>query len=127
MELTLASPVLAAHHAMFAVVERSLVKAAGQMRAESFLRFQNNDCRKVCKRCGEDWGTPTETCFVRDHNLVEVGQPSAEDTRSLEETEEADTDTLLPSKHVRPVVNKRKRKIVEMLERYPPVITYHMF
>ena len=79
----------------------------------------------MCKRCGEDWGQPTELCYVRDHNLVEAGQPTVQDT--VDDIEEGETDTLLASKDVKPTVTKRKRKIVEMLERYPPVITYHMF
>ena len=87
------------------------------------LNFANG--RKVCKKCREDWGQPTEECFVREHNLVEAGQSTLQDT--LDDMEEGETDTLLPSKNVKPRVMKRKRKIVEMLERYPPVITYHMF
>ena len=64
---------------------------------------------------------------MRDHNLVELiaGQPTVQHT--LEDIEEGETETLIVSKHVKPTVTKRKRKIVEMLERYPPVITYHIF
>ena len=27
-------------------------------------------CREVCKKCGQDWGTPPRACFIKDHNLV---------------------------------------------------------
>ena len=64
---------------------------------------------------------------MRDHNLVELVADHPTVLHTGEDIEEGETDTLLVSKHVRPSVSKRKRKIVEMLERYPPVITYHIF
>ena len=92
----------------------------------SSVRIKNNhDGRKVCQKCGDDWGQPTAGCYVREHNLLEAVQPTVQD--SLEDIEESETDSLLARKHVKPAVTKRKRKIVEMLERYPPVITYHIF
>ena len=57
---------------------------------------------------------------------MDVGQPTVQDT--LDDIEEGEAGTLLASRNnVKPTVAKRKRKIVEMLERYPPVITYHIF
>ena len=56
---------------------------------------------------------------------MEAGHPTVQDTE--DDIEDGETDSLLARKHVKPAVTKRKRKIVEMLERYPPVITYHIF
>ena len=87
-------------------------------------------CRKVCKRCGVDWGLPAGQCYVREHNLVLLEEEKENNQEDIEEPN--DTDILLAySKQVKPVAKSstsiRKRKIVEMLERYPPVITYHIF
>ena len=56
---------------------------------------------------------------------LDVGQTSVQN--NPDDVEEGETDTMLFSKHVKSRVIKRKAKIVEMLERYPPVITYHIF
>ena len=56
---------------------------------------------------------------------LDVGQTSVQN--NPDDVEEVETDTMLFSKHVKSKVIKRKAKIVEMLERYPPVITYHIF
>ena len=53
---------------------------------------------------------------------LDVGQTSVQNN-----PDDVETDIMLFSKHVKSRVIKRKAKIVEMLERYPPVITYHIF
>ena len=32
-------------------------------------------CRKVCKKCGRDWGSPALDCFRKDHELVDINLP----------------------------------------------------
>jgi hypothetical protein len=32
-------------------------------------------CRKVCKKCGRDWGSPALDCFRKAHELVDINQP----------------------------------------------------
>ena len=78
-----------------------------------------------------DWGLPAGECYVRDHNLVQIQDEVEEENEEVEEKdeeEEEENDNLLS--FVKPVklnTSKTKKKIVEMLERYPPVITYHIF
>ena len=31
-------------------------------------------CQKICKKCGAPWGSPSQQCFVKDHNLVKIDQ-----------------------------------------------------
>ena len=91
-------------------------------------------CTKVCLKCGELWGLPAGECYVREHNLVDLQQEQEEDQEEEEEKEEKEFEEIKEKDNllsfVKPVkvnTSKTKRKIVEMLERYPPVITYHMF
>ena len=89
-------------------------------------------CTKVCRKCGELWGLPAGECYVREHNLVDLQEQEQEQEEEEKEEKEVEEikekDNLLS--FVKPVKEntfKTKKKIVEMLERYPPVITYHMF
>ena len=37
--------------------------------------------REVCKKCGENWGSPARACFIKDHNLVYVERDAEEKDR----------------------------------------------
>ena len=95
----------------------------------SCCHAQVNDagCRKVCKKCGESWGEPAGTCFVKIHNLVSIDDTVLPDDNK-ETLDEADEKYLfLPeTKFHKPVEKKRLRKVTDLLEKYPPIITYHM-
>jgi len=85
-------------------------------------------CRKVCKKCGQDWGTQTEDCFIKEHNLVEIGEEKVAEV-SDEEGEEAseDDDLIISYKFVREdKKDKKLLKMFELLDKFPPIITYHV-
>lgn len=29
-------------------------------------------CEKICKKCGSPWGSPSQQCFIKNHNLVKI-------------------------------------------------------
>ena len=95
----------------------------------SCCRAKVNDagCKKVCKKCGVAWGQPAGTCFVRSHNLVNIEDVVADDNDEvLDETDE--NSVFLPkTKLSKPIEKKRIRKVTDILEKYPPIITYHIF
>merc|ERR1719154_502537 len=81
-------------------------------------------CRKVCKKCGEDWGEPTEDCFRKEHNTVEIGEESVAD--ELEEDAVNDeNEKVFPISDNFVRTNKKFVKMIELMDRFPP-ITYHI-
>ena len=85
-------------------------------------------CKRVCRKCGSDWGTPAGQCFVRDHNLVSIDTTTEEDTTyKIETIENEETRSFLPNK--KPLQNyeeKKSMKLSNIIEKYPPIITYHL-
>lgn len=35
-------------------------------------KVKSRGCVEMCKKCERPWGTPTEDCFVKEHNIVTV-------------------------------------------------------
>jgi len=83
-------------------------------------------CSKVCKKCGEPWGTQTEDCFKKEHATIEIGDELVVDVSDEEvDDEEKESDVFIISdKIVRE--DKKLLKIFELLDKFPPIITYHM-
>jgi len=87
-------------------------------------------CRKVCRKCGADWGTPTDNCFRKEHNIVEIGAEEevvdkSDDADCDENSEnDEDDDLVVGDKLVKK--DKKLQKLFEILERFPPIITYHV-
>ena len=87
-------------------------------------------CRRVCRKCGEDWGTGAKDCFVRDHNLVSIESLHEQADHQPGEAQEQGGDErtqFIPAAKVK-VTSRRKKlqKVTELLEKYPQIITYHM-
>ena len=63
---------------------------------------------------------------MKIHNLVSIDDVVADDNN--ETLDEADEKSLFvpKTKSHKPVEKKRLRKVTDILERYPPIITYHM-
>ena len=83
----------------------------------------------MCRKCGGDWGSPADTCFVRDHNLVSIQSlERTEDQPGETQEAEADEKTQFISSSKAKAKSRRKKiqKLTEILERYPQIITYHM-
>jgi len=78
-------------------------------------------CKKVCKKCGEDWGVPTEDCFKKEHNLVQIGEEEKKEDKDVN-IEYKEEDTLIMSNEI----TQEKKKKFELLSKFPPIITYHM-
>jgi len=86
-------------------------------------------CKKVCKKCNVAWGEPAGECFVKDHNLININDVSInDDSDNLEPDENDERVEFLPKfkENVYPE-RKKPRKVTDLIERYPPVITFHMF
>ena len=86
-------------------------------------------CRRVCRKCGEDWGSPAQDCFVRDHNLVSIESLLEQGDQSGEAQEQGDDERtqFIPAAKVKPTSRRKKlQKVTELLEKYPQIITYHM-
>ena len=85
-------------------------------------------CRKVCRKCAEDWGTQTEDCFRKEHELIEIGVEEVVDESDSDyddESEDDESDVLvIRDKFVRK--DKKLTKLFEILGRFPPIITYHV-
>ena len=86
-------------------------------------------CRRVCRKCGEDWGSPAQDCFVTDHNLVSIESLLEQADQDGEAQEQGDDERtqFIPAAKVKPTLRKKKlQKVTELLEKYPQIITYHM-
>jgi len=91
-------------------------------------------CKKVCKKCGNDWGSAANKCFRKDHVLVDISERGAE-----VEPEGSEVEICLApeargsqdqSQELQPFIKDRQqstRKSFIKLKKLPPVITYHMF
>ena len=81
-------------------------------------------CKKVCKKCGMDWGLQTEDCFRKEHNTVEIGGEEEEDDTN-EDVEDNEDDVLIISDNF---VREEKKlvRLFEMMDKFPPIITYHI-
>ena len=67
--------------------------------------------------------TLTHCTLAREHELVSMEA----DTSGQEEEEEVDTAEVVT--RPQPELRRRRsklRKVVQIIERYPPIITYHM-
>ena len=65
----------------------------------------------------------THCTLAREHELVSMEA----DTSGQEEEEEGDTAEVVTRQE--PELRRRRsklRKVVQIIERYPPIITYHM-
>ena len=84
-------------------------------------------CKKVCRKCGLDWGTPSSHCFVRDHNLVSIQSLHNPTDHVIEEGgKDEKTQLIQTSKFKAKLRNKKLQKVTEILEKYPQIITYHI-
>ena len=83
---------------------------------------------KVCRKCGEDWGTQTEDCFRKEHDIIGIGVEEVVDESDADYDEESEDDEddvlVIGDKFVRK--DKKLKKLFEILERFPPIITYHV-
>jgi len=84
-------------------------------------------CRKVCKKCGNDWGTPADDCFKKVHNTVEIDNANDVNEEEMDDISdlESETDGLIISDSI---VRKDKKlvKLFEILDKFPPIVTYHI-
>jgi len=80
-------------------------------------------CRKVCKKCGKDWGVPTEDCFIKEHNTIEIGKEEVDS--ETEELEEKENNPFIPREDNLCNIEKKVKKF-ELLDKFPPIITYHL-
>ena len=81
----------------------------------------------MCRKCGGDWGSPANKCFVRDHNLVSIQslERTADQPGETQEDGEDEPAPFIPASKAKSR-GKKIQKVVEILERYPQIITYHM-
>jgi len=84
-------------------------------------------CKKVCKKCGMDWGLPTEDCFIKEHNTVEIG---VEEEKKEDECDDVGVDDNEEDVFIRSddIVREKKKplKKFDLIEKFPPIITYHI-
>lgn len=89
-------------------------------------------CEKVCKKCGVKWGEPALRCFIKSHQLVNIEDYKQEivEEDDNDETEELDEKLcFVPNNYNNSKIwnsKKSMQKVSKLIERYPPVITYHI-
>ena len=66
----------------------------------------------MCKKCDQLFGTPTDSCYVKDHNVVECSSDSAED----ESIEANSVET-----------NAKTTEILQRDNSLPPIVLIHVF
>lgn len=94
-------------------------------------RPQQPGCTKVCKKCGEAWGEQTENCFEKEHNIAPVC--TAADEEEGEEEKSKICETIMefkPLTNEKYILDKsgggRIKKLFDLFDNIPPIITYHM-
>lgn len=77
--------------------------------------MEDKGCTQVCKKCDKLWGTPTDSCFVKTHNLVEINED----------------DLLYPNNEIlddhQELVDEPYEDILQKDTNFPPVILIHVF
>jgi len=48
-------------------------------------------CRKVCRKCGSEWGGPAGNCFRRAHDLVAIHEPDTPPSKEVRAVAESPT------------------------------------
>ena len=84
-------------------------------------------CKKVCKKCGSEWGSPANGCFRKDHTLAEISE-----TKREELTEENKKEGIIGGNSEEQDEKIKDQGEVEdgrtnQFKHLPPIITYHMF
>ena len=90
-------------------------------------------CKKVCKKCGKDWGSDAGKCFKKEHTLVGIMEKTEEEIEAMNASlrkPEPEINILRDtSKEEDPFLPGRKDGSRKSNHKFglPPVITYHMF
>ena len=99
-------------------------------------QVNSTGCKKVCKKCGADWGTQAGNCFRKEHKLVGILEKTEEEEKEEELRasllnnlkQEADVQVVQEeSAELDPFLSDRKDGNRKSKFGLPPVITYHMF
>ena len=74
----------------------------------------------------------TEDCFRKEHNSVEIGEEVEKREKEFAsedlEVEEQEVDGLMISENNKTIYEKQVKKfaILDLLDLFPPIITYHI-
>ena len=65
----------------------------------------------------------TEDCFIKEHNTIEIGEEEVHS--ETEEVEEKENHPFITREDELCNIKKKVKKF-ELLDRFPPIITYHL-
>ena len=86
--------------------------------------MEDPGCTEVCKKCDKLWGTPTENCFVKMHNLLECDADN-EDIFNICDDPDA-SNNIIDEKNLNDE-EEGDNAIIQRDNKIPGVIFIHVF
>ena len=85
-------------------------------------RMEDPGCTEVCKKCDKLWGTPTENCFIKMHNLLECDADNEDIFNNTNSGDDLDANNIDDKN-----VEDEDNAIIQRDNKIPGVILIHVF
>ena len=86
-------------------------------------RMEDPGCTEVCKKCDKLWGTPTENCFIKMHNLLECDVDNEDIFNNTNSGDDLDANNI----DEKNVEDDEDNAIIQRDNKIPGVILIHVF